>query len=693
MASVAPSVAPSVDSYFYIDWNVFEVKSVDSMDDDKFIQTQKVIRVLDCYKDLTADGGLPRDIEGVKFDKYKLALILGYDNDIATKAGNYQLKDIEDRINQYFADKGLIEVQTTDDVKANKKGVEIAFEESGKNPESYLKDINDDRSDLKISRSFANILDTGPSSGKTVRDGTYYEFFEEVGITLCLTEQLKNFGFDNCSLDVKYISKSEIDFCLTIDGEIMVTMKNLNTYAIGNQSKNSWIRKMIAKEHIDKLIDSNSTKNQILNVLRVLFKIKAMGDTLQVIMLNEIIRKRDFKNYFMVTADNVVHSSLMLIYKNSIYKHDKTLEIFTVPALQTIDEATSSFIKSFERMKKSNDMKIQKLSNAYNNKNNRGTQFSKPNGTRLQKDELRKLLDNIENHIEALKDMYDLVLQYVGQITTNDPDLIELIRNSKVLIKNMNILDKLQIKEKKIRNHYTLVGITEFTELIVAFNELYSGFDINGGSRTKNRNKRNENTGIKKNSGKIKQKRSGKNIRGDTNTLDMKTRFIKQQPTKLRILVEPIMKPSIEPFTEEYERLRVEPEWMKALYEIHSLYNNAVKIDGTKIDDQEIDNQIVIQAFKLFNMLFNYEAKPLFAAASIIEENSNNNEQSYVQLDTQKEMERLTDLLGKFKTDFSLLTKKFGGSSKNCKKRQTKRKPNFKRKTQTKKHSFKSQKK
>ena len=275
-----------VDPYYYIDWEDFEVEPVYSMDDPKFITTQKVIRVLDCYKDLTAGGALPRDITNARLDKYKLALILGYGNEIADKASGYELKDIEDKIRNYFLTKGLIEEKITKDVQDNKLGVEIAFEESGKNPEAYLKDV-DDGNNLKIGSSFANILDTGPSSGKKIRTGTYYELFEDIGITLCLTEQLKNFGFDNCSLEVKYISGTEIDFCLTIDGEIMESMKNLKRYALGNRGKNSWIQRLIAKEHIDKLIDPSSTKQDVLTTLRVLFKIKAMGDTLQVIMLNE----------------------------------------------------------------------------------------------------------------------------------------------------------------------------------------------------------------------------------------------------------------------------------------------------------------------------------------------------------------------------------------------------------------------
>ena len=285
MAAAESQPVTPVDPYYYIDWEDLEVKPVDSMDDDRFIKTQKVIRVLDCYKDLTPGVSAPRDIRDVRLDKYQLALILGYDNEIAEIALGNELNIIEAKIREYFMNKGLIEVKNKNDMQASKIGVEIAFEESGKNPESYLKDVNDDKKDLKIGSSFANILDTGPSSGKKIRSGTYYELFEDVGITLCLNEQLKNFGFDNCSLEVKYVSQNELDFCLTIDGEIMETMKDLQMYAIGNKRKNSWIRKMIAKEHIDKLIDSNSTKQVVLTILRVLFKIKAMGDTLQVIML------------------------------------------------------------------------------------------------------------------------------------------------------------------------------------------------------------------------------------------------------------------------------------------------------------------------------------------------------------------------------------------------------------------------
>ena len=195
MAAAESEPVTSINSYYYyIDWNDFEVKSVDSIDDERFIKTQKVIRVLDCYKDLTPGVSTPRDIRDVRLDKYQLALILGYDNEIAEIALGYELNIIEAKIREYFMNKGLIEVKNKNDMQASKIGVEIAFEESGKSPEAYLKDVNDENN-LKIGRSFANVLDTGPSKGQITRSNTYYELFEDIGISLCLNEQLKKLWF------------------------------------------------------------------------------------------------------------------------------------------------------------------------------------------------------------------------------------------------------------------------------------------------------------------------------------------------------------------------------------------------------------------------------------------------------------------------------------------------------------------
>lgn len=682
-----------VDPYYYIDWEDFEVKPVDSMDDERFIKTQKVIRVLDCYKDLTAGGALPRDITNARLDKYKLALILGYGNEIADKASGYELKDIEGKIRNYFLTKGLIEEKFTKDVQDNKKGVEIAFEESGKNPEAYLKDVLDDGNNLKIGNSFANILDTGPSSGKTTRKGTYYELFEDIGIFLCLTEQLKNFGFDNCSLEVKYTSGTEIDFCLTIDGEIIGTMKTIQKYALGNRGKNSWIRKMIAKEHIDKLIDPSSTKQDVLTTLRVLFKIKAMGDTLQIIMLNENISKRDYKDYYMVSGDNVVHDSLMLINKNSIYKLNDTLEIFTAPSSTTLDKEITSFEKSFERIETLNVMKIQKLEKAYYNKNdNVGTQILKPNGQRVSKQDLQLLLGKINSHIEVLRYFNELVLDFVKQTLTDEQKYISVLRQNKVLIKNMNLLDKLQIKGRKKRNHYTLVGLELFKKLLDDFKQIVAGVPISGGTKTKNKPTNKPTNDLSKplvTKSSDLQKKSRPRI---TDGMEIDDTTQNSMPTM-----------TLEPFMEEERPWLNNDEWVNATREILRLYYSENKLDG-----KDIDNQILIQAYKLFNILLDNEPKLKFeslgsaAGALMIEENDRNkkseensyyDEESYVQLDTTKEKERLTNLLGRFNAGFSPFIRRRGGSSKNAskygKKRQTKKKRKYiaKRRTQNKKRS------
>lgn len=690
MAAAESQPVTPVDPYYYIDWEDFEVKPVDSMDDERFIKTQKVIRVLDCYKDLTAGGALPRDITTARLDKYKLALILGYDNEIAEKAVGFQLHDIELKIKEYFMNKGLIDEKDQKEVQASKIGVEIAFEESGKNPESYLKDVNDDKKHLKIGSSFANILDTGPSSGKKIRSGTYYELFEDVGITLCLTEQLKNFGFDNCSLEVKYISGTEIDFCLTIDGEIMETMKDLQMYAIGNDKKYSWIQRLIAKEHIDKLIDPSSTKQDVLTTLRVLFKIKAMGDTLQIIMLNENIDKRGYKDYYMVSGDNVVHNSLMLINKNSIYKLNNTLEIFTVPSSTTIDKEITSFQKSFERIETLNNMKIQKLQNAYKNKNKdggQGTQILKPNGERVSKQDLQLLLGKINYHIEVLRNFNELVLYFVKQTLTDDEQKsISLLREQKVLIKNTNLLDKLQIKGRKKRNHYTLVGLEPFKQRLDEFKHVVTGVPISGGTKTKNKP---TNSVLKplvtKNQSSDLHKKSKPRI---TDGMEIDDTTQNSMPTM-----------TLEPFMEEERPWLNNDEWVNARSEILRLYDSENELDG-----KDIDNQILIQAYNLFNILLDNEPKPIFesfgTAAGVLmikendenkkrEENSYYHEESYVQLDTIKEKERLTYLVEKFMADFSPFIRRRGGSSKYGKKRKTKKKRKniAKRRTQNKKRS------
>lgn len=668
MAAAAESEpVTSINSYYYIDWNDFEVKSVDSMDDERFIKTQKVIRVLDCYKDLTPGVSAPRDIRDVRLDKYQLALILGYDNEIAEIALGYELNIIEAKIREYFMNKGLIEVKNKNDMQASKIGVEIAFEESGKSPEAYLKDVQDENNNLKIGRSFANVLDTGPSKGQITRSNTYYELFEDIGISLCLNEQLKNFGFDNCSLEVKYVSQNALDFCLTIDGEIMETMKDLQMYAIGNKRKNSWIRKMIAKEHIDKLVDSNSTKQVVLTILRVLFKIKAMGDTLQVIMLNENIDKRGYKQYYLVSGDKVVHDSLMLINKNSIYKHDEDVELFTVPLSTTIDDEIKSFEKSFERIETLNNIKIQKLTNAYKNKNStRGTQIFKPNGQLVLIEEIQLLLGKMNSHIEVLKYFNDLILYVAENIKSADQqESINFLLKNKMLMKKMNLLDKLQIKGRKQRNRYTLVGVKEFTELLDEFNRIHNGIIIKGGNK-----KRSTTT-----SDDIYFLENKKRSRKETNNTT------KLEPTKL------------EPFMEE-ERTWLNNEWENATREILRLY-----YDENQLGGKDIDNQILIQASKLFIILLDNEetvTEKLIAENDINkknEQNLNYGEESYVQLDTVKEKERLRYIVGMFIDNFSPYIdlsphiKIRGGNSKIAskylgkKKTKKKRKYNSKRRT------------
>ena len=391
---------------------------------------------------------------------------------------------------------------------------------------------------------------------------------------------------------------------------------------------------MIAKEHIDKLIDSNSTKQVVLTILRVLFKIKAMGDTLQVIMLNENIDKRSYKQYYMVSGDKVVHDSLMLINKNSIYKHDEDVELFTVPLSTTIDDEIKSFEKSFERIETLNNIKIQKLTNAYKNKNStRGTQIFKPNGQLVLIEEIQLLLGKINSHIEVLKYFNDLILYVAENIKSADQqESINFLLKNKMLMKNMNLLDKLQIKGRKQRNRYTLVGVKEFIELLDEFNRVHNSVIIKGGT---------------------KNEKSSGNIKRLTTTND-ETDFLKIKKSRIdNMETNNTTNQTLEPFMEE-ERTWLNNEWENATREILRLY-----YDENQLGGKDIDNQILIQASKLFIILLDNEetvTEKLIAENDFNkknEQNLNYGEESYVQLDTVKEQERLRYIVGMFMDNFS----------------------------------------
>jgi hypothetical protein len=161
---------------------------------------------------------------------------------------------------------------------------------------------------------------------------------------------------------------------------------------------------------------------------------------------------------------------------------------------------------------------------------------------------------------------------------------------------------------------------------------------------------------------------------------------------------------TLEPFMEEERPWLNNDEWVNARSEILRLYDSENELDG-----KDIDNQILIQAYKLFNILLDNEPKPIFesfgTAAGVLmikendenkkrEENSYYHEESYVQLDTTKETERLAKLVEKFMTDFPPFINRRGGNSKNASKYGVKRKTKKKRKniakrrTQNKKRSL-----
>ena len=188
-------------------------------------------------------------------------------------------------------------------------------------------------------------------------------------------------------------------------------------------------------------------------------------------------------------------------------------------------------------------------------------------------------------------------------------------------------------------------------------------------------------------------KKSSGNIKRLTTTND-ETYFLKIKKSRIdNMETNNTTNQTLEPFMEE-ERTWLNNEWENATREILRLY-----YDENQLGGKDIDNQILIQASKLFIILLDNEetvTEKLIAENDINkknEQNLNYGEESYVQLDTVKEKERLRYIVGMFMDNFSPYIdlsphiKIRGGNSKIAskylgkKKTKKKRKYNSKRRT------------